>query len=233
MRVPDRLELAERLDQLGAEHLRQQFALGLPVAVLAGQRAAIGQAEVGGLLHIARETARRLRRSSARKSSGHARSRRRNGRTACGIAVALVELVEVAQIVAEPFGRHRGVFPGRPGLFVSGDAARPDADSRAPPRSRCCSSASRKAASRRARADPLAAGAKAFSALALASFCSSPPNSTSSQAPASRQQLAPPGSSCPCASCSRRHGCRKPSSAIGPKRAQSRRHRRRRDAMSG
>ena len=41
VRIPDRLELAERLDQLRAEHLRQELASRLAVAVLARERAAV------------------------------------------------------------------------------------------------------------------------------------------------------------------------------------------------
>ena len=40
LRVEDRLELAERPGELGAEHLGQQLAAALPVAVLAGERPA-------------------------------------------------------------------------------------------------------------------------------------------------------------------------------------------------
>jgi hypothetical protein len=45
--VPDPLELAERTDQLGAELLDQQLAARLAVAVLARQRAAVADAQVG------------------------------------------------------------------------------------------------------------------------------------------------------------------------------------------
>src|SRR5439155_6650062 len=40
-RIPDRLELAERLHQLGAEHARQELGAGLAVAVLTRERPAI------------------------------------------------------------------------------------------------------------------------------------------------------------------------------------------------
>ena len=41
--VPDRLELAERLDDLVAEHLRQELGPRLAVAVLARERAAVAR----------------------------------------------------------------------------------------------------------------------------------------------------------------------------------------------
>ena len=53
-----RLELAEGADQLGAEHLRQQLAARLAVAVLAGERAAVAHDEVRGLVEKRAELAR-------------------------------------------------------------------------------------------------------------------------------------------------------------------------------
>ena len=50
VRIPDRLELAERAHDLVAEHLRQQRAARLAVAVLARQRPAVGDDEVGGAI---------------------------------------------------------------------------------------------------------------------------------------------------------------------------------------
>jgi hypothetical protein len=58
--VPDAPELAVRLHQLGGEHLRQQLGAGLAVAVLARQRAAVGDDEVGGLAHEGAELAHAL-----------------------------------------------------------------------------------------------------------------------------------------------------------------------------
>jgi hypothetical protein len=49
-RVPDRLELAESADQLIAEHLRQELGLRLAVAVLARDRAAMRDDQLGGLV---------------------------------------------------------------------------------------------------------------------------------------------------------------------------------------
>src|SRR5205814_9909971 len=54
VRVPDRLELAEALDELVAEHLRQELRARLPVAVLSGERASEREDEIG---RIGEETA--------------------------------------------------------------------------------------------------------------------------------------------------------------------------------
>ena len=50
VRIPEHLELAEGLRQLGAEHFGQQRRAGLAVAVLAGERAAEGDDDVGGAI---------------------------------------------------------------------------------------------------------------------------------------------------------------------------------------
>ena len=49
--VPDPLELLERRDDLRRVHARQQLRAGPPVAVLARQRSAVRDGEVGGVLH--------------------------------------------------------------------------------------------------------------------------------------------------------------------------------------
>src|SRR5207249_4289367 len=53
VRVPGRLELAEALDELVAEHLRQQLGARLAVAMLARERAAEREDEVGGVVEEA------------------------------------------------------------------------------------------------------------------------------------------------------------------------------------
>src|ERR1700722_16547841 len=50
-RIPDALEGAEGAHELGAEHFWEQGAAGLPVAVFAGERAAVGQGDVGSAIH--------------------------------------------------------------------------------------------------------------------------------------------------------------------------------------
>src|SRR4051794_7881832 len=48
--IPDVLELAERADELGAVHLREQLGARLAVAVLARQRAAVSDDELDGVV---------------------------------------------------------------------------------------------------------------------------------------------------------------------------------------
>ena len=79
--VPDPLELAERLHELVAEHAREQLGARLPVAVLARERAAVGDDEVGRLLDeapVARDPAAGSR---GRSRSGRACSPGRGGRS--------------------------------------------------------------------------------------------------------------------------------------------------------
>src|SRR5690348_4939560 len=70
VRIPDGLELTERLYQLLTKHLRQQLALRLAIAVLTGERAAEGQAEIRGLVHVLAEFTHSL---SCLQAEGHAR----------------------------------------------------------------------------------------------------------------------------------------------------------------
>ena len=49
--VEEALEGAEGLHQLFAEHLGEERAAGLAVAVFAGERAAVGEGDVGGAVH--------------------------------------------------------------------------------------------------------------------------------------------------------------------------------------
>ena len=49
--VEDALEGTEGFHQLFAEHLRKERAAGLAVAVFAGERAAVGESDVGGVVH--------------------------------------------------------------------------------------------------------------------------------------------------------------------------------------
>ena len=48
--VPDRLEFAKGFDQFRPVHLDQQLGLGLAVTMLAGNRATVGDNEIGSLV---------------------------------------------------------------------------------------------------------------------------------------------------------------------------------------
>src|SRR3546814_6680763 len=83
LRIPDRLELAERLHQFRAIHLRQQARAHLTVAMLAGQRAAVTEDQIGGLVHEAAPLADAVRRADIEvDATVHAagRSERRVGK---------------------------------------------------------------------------------------------------------------------------------------------------------
>ena len=48
LRVEDGLQLPERAHELVAEHAGQQLAAGLAIAVLTGERTAVGGDQIGG-----------------------------------------------------------------------------------------------------------------------------------------------------------------------------------------
>ena len=97
-----------------AEHAREQLGARLPVAVLAGERAAVGDDEVGGLLDeapVARDPA------AAREVEVVADVHAALAEVAVVDAPEAVprrERPQVAQVVADPLGRHRRVLPALP-----------------------------------------------------------------------------------------------------------------------
>ena len=111
LRVPDRLEFAERLHQFVAVHQRQEFGLGLAVAVLARQRAAILNHQFGGL----------AQKTAPFRDACMGLEVERDARVDAAVAEMAVErgliieavdqLLELAQIIAEPQRIDRGVFP--------------------------------------------------------------------------------------------------------------------------
>ena len=119
--VPDRLELAESLDQLGPEHLRQQLRLRLAVSVLAGDRAAVSEDQVRGLVQKGAEGL----------DPGVAHQVEVPARVHAAVAVVAVEralvavlagqLAELPQVAAELLGRHCRVFPALVGVRLAGD----------------------------------------------------------------------------------------------------------------
>ena len=118
--VPCRLEFAECLHEFRAKHFRQQFGAGLAVAVFAGERAAIADDEIGGLLDELAELGDAFFRLQVEVEA----------RVHAAIAEVAVErafvaelghhLAQVAEIAAEFFGRDRGVFPSFPVQRLAG-----------------------------------------------------------------------------------------------------------------
>src|SRR5579875_1354094 len=121
--VEDRLQATERLHDPVAVHAGEQLA-ALAVAVLAGDRAAVGDDEVGRLLEEAPEvrptgSVAQVERDPAVHAAVPEVAVER-GQVLVGVAVATVELLEVAQVVAESHGRHRRVVPALVRLRLAG-----------------------------------------------------------------------------------------------------------------
>ncbi len=111
VRVPDCLEFAEGLHQFLAVHHRQEFGLGLAVAVLARQRAAVLDDQFGGL---AQETAPDLDALGGTRVEGDAGVDAAVAEVSVErglVAVAVDQCLEFAQVVAEAQRIDRGVFP--------------------------------------------------------------------------------------------------------------------------
>ena len=122
--VPERLELAEGLDELGAEHFGQESGAGLAVAVFAGERAAEGTDDFGGAVDELAEVFHPIWSSEIEIDAGvHA-----------ALAVVAVERAAVAvfghqrfdgaQIVAKLRGRNGGIVPAFPAFGLAGNKDR-------------------------------------------------------------------------------------------------------------
>ena len=117
VRVEDRLELPEGPDQVVAEHLGQQLAARLAVAVLAGERAAVGHHQVRGALDEPPERRDALGGDQVERDPGvHAALAEVPVQGRARVAELVVELAQVAQVVTQPLRRHRGVLPALPGV---------------------------------------------------------------------------------------------------------------------
>ncbi len=116
-RVEDRLELPEGPDQVIAEHLGQQLAARLAVAVLAGERPAVGHHQVGGALDEPAECRDAIGGDQVEGDPGvHAALAEVPVQGRAGVPELAVELAQVAQVVTQPLGRDRGVLPAFPGV---------------------------------------------------------------------------------------------------------------------
>ena len=112
--VPDALEVAHGLDEVGAVLLLEQLGLLLPVAVLARQRPAVGHDQVGGLLHERPVVPDAL---GGAQVEGDPRVHAPLAEVAVhrpAVAVPVVEVLQVAQVGTHDLGRHRGVLPAGP-----------------------------------------------------------------------------------------------------------------------
>ena len=121
LRVPDGLELAERLHQLLAVHLRQEEGLGLAVAVLGGEGAAVLDDEVRGLieeLHVIGDA------FPGEEIEGDAAVDAALAEMAVegsDQAELVEQLAELPEIVADLVGPDRRVLPSGPGQGKAGN----------------------------------------------------------------------------------------------------------------
>jgi hypothetical protein len=96
----------------------------LPVAVLAGERAAIGGDQVSGVLHEPAVGDDAVSGVEVERDAGvHAALaevpvQARHGLV--GVAEAFVESLQIPQVVTEPLRRHRGVLPALPRVAFAG-----------------------------------------------------------------------------------------------------------------
>ena len=114
VRIPRGLEFAESLDQFGTEHLGKQRGAGLPVAMLAGKRAAVTDHQIGGALdefHVIADSVFALQ----IETHAHVNAAVPEMAVERRMVVIFVEqLPDIAQVVAQFFRRDRGVVPSFP-----------------------------------------------------------------------------------------------------------------------
>ena len=120
-RVPDGLELTERLHELGAEHLGEELRPGLPVAVLAGEGPAVGDHEVGGVGQEGPEGGHPLGREQVEVHAGVHAPLAEVPVEHAPVAVAVKQGPEVPEVAAQPLGRHGRVLPALEGRGPAGD----------------------------------------------------------------------------------------------------------------
>ena len=121
VRIPQCFELAERLHQLRAKHLRQQCAARLSVAVLAGERSAELEHDVGGAVD---KFAIRLYAFHRAEVIAHTRVDAALPEVPVDghdVSEFLHQRVEFAQIGAELCRRYGRVFPSLPELRHAGN----------------------------------------------------------------------------------------------------------------
>ena len=117
--VEERLDLARTGPRPGRRTSWAAARRGLAVAVLAGQRAAVGDDEVGGAFDEGAVVGDAVDGAQLERDAGvHAALAEvpvQRG-LVLGVAEVVEQRAEVAQVVAEPFGGDGGVLPALPGL---------------------------------------------------------------------------------------------------------------------
>ena len=127
--VPDAFEFGEGFDQLGAEHDGEEFGAGVAVAVLAGDRSAVADDQVGGFGDEVAVVLHALRRAEVVVHVGMEAALAEVAVEHGEVVVLVEQFVEVAEVRAELFGVDGGVVPAAPGDGRgAGDAADAEAE---------------------------------------------------------------------------------------------------------
>ncbi len=121
VRVPEALEGAEGVHEFGAEHLGEECAAGLAVAVFAGEGAAVGEGDVGGAVHELAEVEDALFGFEVEGDAHVDAALAEVSVHGAVVAVLLHEGDDVAEVGAELRGVDGGVFPALPAGADAGD----------------------------------------------------------------------------------------------------------------
>ena len=119
--VEDALEGAEGLHQLFAEHLGKQRAAGLAVAVFTGERAAVGEGDVGGAVDELAEFEDAGRSLEVEVEAHVDAALAEVAVHGAGVVVLVHERADGAEVAAELSGVDGGVFPALPAGADAGD----------------------------------------------------------------------------------------------------------------
>ena len=120
-RIPQRFEFAEGRHEVGAKHFGEERAAGLAVAMLAGERAAVGENDVGGAFD---EEAKFADARFGFEVEVDARVDAALAEVAverAAVAKLLHESGELAEVGTELRGRNGGVLPTFPSVGLAGD----------------------------------------------------------------------------------------------------------------
>ena len=112
--VPDRLELPKRLYDLVPVHLREQLRARLAVAVLAGERAAVGDDEVCGLVEKAPPLPHAASRAQVEVDAAVHAALTEVAVEGGAVSVGVEQLLEVPEVLALTARRDGCVLPARP-----------------------------------------------------------------------------------------------------------------------
>ncbi len=114
LRIEDCLEFAKRLHEIVAEHFRQELGLRLPVAVLAGERPAVADDEIGSVAQEPVEFRDAVVRLEIEVDPRMHAALPEMAVEVARIVVPVEERAEIAQVVAEPRRAARPRLPSPP-----------------------------------------------------------------------------------------------------------------------